>query len=393
MDTGRRILHIDMDAFFASVEQLDNPDLRGKPVIIGRDMRGVVSAASYEARVFGVHSAMPVAQAKRLCPHGVFLPGNRRRYAEISRQVMAVLLEFSPVVEQASVDEAYVDVTGTARLFGPPPELAKRLQARVREATGLSCSVGVAPVKFLAKIASDYRKPGGITILEPEDVPGFLADLPVGRIPGVGSKTLARIAALGVGTCGDVLRYSREFWENQLGEWGRVLHARAMGQGSDRLETREDTKSTSAENTFPQDLSDRVEMRRWLLKQAERVGRDLRRHGWRGRTVTLKVKFADFRQITRSKTLPEATDVDEVIFATATELLDAVKFPNTVRLLGVGVSNFARGACRIALIPDTATERLRGLDKAVDAIRDRHGRAAVVRGRLFEKKEKDKEKE
>ena len=389
MDTTRRILHIDMDAFFASVEQLDNPELKGKPVIIGRDLRGVVSAASYEARVFGVRSAMPVAQAKRLCPNGVFLPGNMRRYAELSRMVMAVLRDISPVVEQASIDEAYVDITGTANLFGPPPEVAALVQRRVREATGLSCSVGIAPVKFLAKIASDFRKPGGVTILEPQDVPGFLAVLPVAKIPGVGSKTMTRIAALGVKTCGDVLKYSREFWEGQLGEWGRVLHARAMGQGSSQLHPETEAKSTSAENTFPKDLHDPNQMQRWLLKQSERVGRDLRRHGWLGRTVTLKVKFASFKQITRSHTLSKPTDLDEVIFQTACALLAQVKSQEPVRLLGVGVSNFTQGSSQLTLVPDAKAERLRSLDKAVDAIRDRHGRAAVVRGRIFEEEEKE----
>ena len=385
MDDAIRILHLDMDAFFASVEQLDDPSLRGKPVIVGKGDRGVVSAASYEARVFGVRSAMPVVQAQKLCPQGVFVGGRMSRYAEVSRQVMAVLGDFSPLVEQASVDEAYMDITGTRNLFGPPPELARSLQARVKEVTGLSCSVGVAPVKFLAKIASDFRKPGGVTIIEPEDVAAFLKDLPVGKIPGVGGKTMPRLAALGVKTCGDVLRYSGEFWERHLGEWGRVLHARAMGRGSTEIVTHGEAKSSSAENTFERDLSDVEELRRWLLRQSERVGHDLRKHGWQGRTVTLKLKFSDFKQITRSHTLGDPTDLDEVVFQTACDLLDAVPLNKRVRLIGVGVSNFAKGPSQLTLLPDGQIEHFRKIDKAVDAIRDKHGKEAVKRGRLFGK--------
>jgi DNA polymerase-4 len=385
MDDAIRILHLDMDAFFASVEQLDDPSLRGKPVIVGKGDRGVVSAASYEARVFGVRSAMPVVQAQKLCPQGVFVGGRMSRYAEVSRQVMGVLGDFSPLVEQASVDEAYMDITGTRNLFGPPPELARSLQARVKEVTGLSCSVGVAPVKFLAKIASDFRKPGGVTIIEPEDVAAFLKDLPVGKIPGVGGKTMPRLAALGVKTCGDVLRYSGEFWERHLGEWGRVLHARAMGRGSTEIVTHGEAKSSSAENTFERDLSDVEELRRWLLRQSERVGHDLRKHGWQGRTVTLKLKFSDFKQITRSHTLGDPTDLDEVVFQTACDLLDAVPLNKRVRLIGVGVSNFAKGPSQLTLLPDGQIEHFRKIDKAVDAIRDKHGKEAVKRGRLFGK--------
>jgi len=384
MDDAIRILHLDMDAFFASVEQLDDPSLRGRPVIVGKGDRGVVSAASYEARVFGVRSAMPVVQARKLCPQGVFVGGRMSRYTEVSRQVMAVLGDFSPLVEQASVDEAYMDITGTRNLFGPPAELARSLQARVREVTGLSCSVGVAPVKFLAKIASDFRKPGGVTIVEPEDVEAFLKDLPVGKIPGVGGKTLPRLAALGVKTCGDVLRYSGEFWERHLGEWGRVLHARAMGRGSTEIVTHGEAKSSSAENTFERDLADVEELRRWLLRQSERVGHDLRKHGWQGRTVTLKLKFSDFKQITRSLTLKEPTDSDGIIFQTACALLDDVTLSQKVRLIGVGVSNFAKGPRQESLLPDPAKERMGKLDKALDAIRGKHGKAALKRGRLFD---------
>ncbi|GAB6037354.1 DNA polymerase IV [Fundidesulfovibrio butyratiphilus] len=386
MEHTKRVLHLDMDAFYASVEQQDNPELRGKPVIIGRNMRGVVSAASYEARVFGVRSAMPVAQAKRLCPHGEYLPGRMSRYAEVSRQVMAVLGEVSPLVEQASVDEAYVDVTGVEKLFGPPEAVARLLQDRVRAVTGLSCSIGVAPVKFVAKIASDFRKPGGITVVEPEAVLAFLETLPVGRIPGVGARMLARLADLGVVTCADVRRYSLTFWEDRLGEWGRALFDRAWGRGSNRVVTEHETKSSSAENTFDADTADPRFLKRWLTRQSERVGADLRAHGWKGRTVTLKVKFADFRQITRSKTIAP-TDSDEVIYATAAGLLDQVSLAPRVRLIGVGVSNFAKSPEQLSLFPDERVEKMRRIDKALDAIRGKHGRGAVRRGRTMEERD------
>ncbi len=386
MDTRQTcIMHLDMDAFFASVEQLDNPELRGKPVIVGRGDRGVVCAASYEARVYGVRSAIPVAHARRLCPQGIFLPGRRARYSEISRQVMAILGDFSPLVEQASVDEAYLDATGCERLFGPPRDMALALQARILRDVGLSCSVGVAPVKFLAKVASDFRKPGGLTIVEPGDVAEFLRVLPVGKIPGVGGKTLARLTSLGVRTCGDVLGYSARFWEDQLGEWGLALHQRARGIGSATLTPHWEAKSSSAENTFERDLADREELKRWLLAQSERVGRDLRRHGWRGRTVTLKLKYEDFRSVTRSHTLRHPTDRDREIFDTACALLDALDLRKKARLIGVGVSNFARGDEQLTLLPDQGQERDSRLDRALDAIRDRHGKTALHRGRLFGK--------
>jgi DNA polymerase-4 len=214
------ILHLDMDAFFASVEQHDDPSLAGKPVIIGCDPRGVVSAASYEARVYGVRSAMPVVEARRRCPHGVFLRGNRHRYSEVSRQVMACLEGFSPLVEPASIDEAYVDITGTETLFGPPEALGRRIKALIRETTGLSCSVGIAPVKFLAKIASDYDKPDGLTLVAPDQVMAFLADLPVGRIPGVGKRAEAKLGRLGIRVGRDMLAYPPEFFRASLRQVG-----------------------------------------------------------------------------------------------------------------------------------------------------------------------------
>jgi len=387
------ILHIDMDAFFASVEQHDDPSLAGQPVIIGHHHRGVVSAASYEARKFGVHSAMPVSEAKRRCPHGVFLPGNRHRYAEVSRIVMATLADFSPLVEPASIDEAYVDITGTETLFGPPETVGRRIKAAVRESTGLACSIGIAPVKFIAKIASDYDKPDGLTVVAPEDVDIFLADLPVAKIPGVGKRAGEALARLGIRRVGDIRNYPPEFFQRHCGKWGLDLFERAHGRGSATVNPERETKSVSAENTFDRDTADRDALAAWLLHQAERVGRELRQEDLRGRTITIKLKFNDFRQITRSRTLPEPTNTDAVIFRTACALLDAEPLPRPLRLIGVGVSHFAPPPPQqLALIAAPATrhhQHAGRIDAALDAIRNKFGRAAIVRGRLFDfRKEK-----
>jgi len=385
--TSGHIVHVDMDAYFASVEQLDDPSLRGRPVIVGVGDRGVVSAASYEARAFGVRSAMPVVQARRLCPQGVFVPGRYARYAELSRIIMACLGRFSPLVEPASIDEAYVDMTGSATLFGGPEDYGMAMKREVRSATGLSCSVGVAPVKFLAKIASDFRKPDGLTVIRETDVQGFLEVLPVEKIPGVGRRTREALALLGVRTAGDMLVHPREFWERRLGKHGPELYDKARGIDPSPVRLSREVKSISAENTFEADVSSREALAVWLLHQSERVGRQLRKKGLLGRTVTLKLKYSDFTQITRSKTLAEPTDCDETIFAAARALLDGVPLGRPARLVGVGVSGFGAVQVRPDLWHDprdsAVRARPRRLDAAIDAIRDRFGRDAIRRGRLF----------
>ncbi len=386
----RRIMHIDMDAFFASVEQLDNPELRGKPVIVGGGARGVVCAASYEARRFGVRSAMPLKTARLLCPRAVLVPGRHGRYAEISRTILEILGRFSPLVEPASIDEAYLDASGLERLFGPPEALAAAVKQAVREGTDLTCSVGVAPVKFLAKIASEVNKPDGIFILRPEDAPAFLRALPVERLPGVGKSALAKLAALGVHSVGDVLRYPENFWERRMGAWGRLIWERARGRDERLVHPEREAKSESAEHTFDTDTRDRDVLRRRLLAQAERVGARIRAQNISARTVTLKVKYADFRQITRSRTLPRRICSTESIFGTACELLDALALEAPVRLIGVGVSRFERTPEQAFLPlpagPEQREQRREQLDGALDAIRSRFGKQALVRGRLFDGK-------
>ena len=381
---------MDMDAFFASIEQLDDPSLRGKAVIVGGEHRGVVSTCSYEARKFGVHSAMPIAEARRRCPHGIYIRPRMRRYAEMSALVREAISRFSPLVEMASVDEAYLDATGLERLFGPVESLGRQLKEAVREATGgLTCSVGIAPVKFLAKIASEQRKPDGLFMLRPEDVPAFLAVLPVRAVPGVGRHFAADLAQLGVKNCGEVSRYSEDFWKRKFGKAGAALWQRAQGIDLREVVPWTPPKSESAEVTLDEDTRDRDVLRTWLMRHAERVGASLRRHGLAGRTVTVKIKYADFRQITRQTTLAHRISSTETIYDTACAILDGVELADRVRLIGVGVSGFEEGGpSQLSLMPEPkpqSEEKRRGrLDRAVDALRERYGRDAVVRGRLFE---------
>ncbi len=391
----RWIMHIDMDAFYASVEQLDHPELRGKPVIVGGRERGVVSAASYEARKFGVHSAMPIGQARRLCPHGVYVRGRMERYQEYSLKVMAVLDGFSPLVEQASVDEAYLDATGLERLFGPVERMGRSIKEAVRQATGgLTCSVGIAPVKFLAKITSDINKPDGLYLLPPGQVEAFLRDLPVSRIPGVGRKFEAALARIGVRTAGDALRFSGEFWSSRYGKAGEHLYDRARGIDGREVEPWTPPKSESAETTFAVDTRDRDFLTDWLFRHAERVGRHLRGQGLSGRVITLKVKYANFKQVTRQISLPEATCATQTIFETGCRLLEELNPREPIRLIGLGVSGFDAPDRKLLLpfMDDTQRrqeERRTRLDKTLDALTGRYGRDAVVRGRLYEAPSKD----
>ncbi|MCR5562632.1 MAG: DNA polymerase IV [Desulfovibrio sp.] len=387
------ILHLDMDAFFAQVEQMDRPELRGRPVIIGGlGARGVVSTASYEARAFGVHSAMPMTTARRLCPRGVFLPGSYGRYGELSRRIMDCLGDFSPLVEPASIDEAYVDATGLERLFGPLPEMIAAVKARVAEVTGgLTCSVGAAPVKFLAKICSEVNKPDGVFILMPEDVDAFLCALAVDKIPGVGDRMGESLRGYGIDTIAQARRYPQSFYATRWGKWGLAFYERLYGRGSDAVTPEHVMKSESRECTFDADTLDRAQLVRALMSHAERVGASLRRQGVRGRVVTLKVKYADFRLVTRSLTMDVATDVTQTIFEKGCELLDRLAPAFPVRLIGLGVSGIGQRAVQM-LLPGTEgrdgrdparEEKRRRLDGALDALRGKFGREVVQRGLLF----------
>lgn len=383
MGFPRRIMHVDMDAFYASVEQVDNPDLRGKPVIVGGSRRGVVCAASYEARKYGVRSAMPVFRARRLCPEGVFLPVRMHRYREVSRRVMGILADISPLMEIISVDEATIDITGTQAVHGPEDALARRLKAAVMDATSLTCSIGIAPNKFLAKIASDMNKPDGLTIVHPEEVAAFLEALPLRKVPGIGERTIEVFKELGVATASDVLRFPLSFWTRRLGKSASKLFEKAQGIDRSPVVPYSEPKSCSAEDTFPTDTDDPSELERGLMAQAENVGRELRKEGLIGRTVTLKVKFSDFKLMTRSCTLSRPTNSTQIIFDTALKLLRGVKLNKPVRLTGVGISNFSRGMTQAVLFPDLEAGRQQRIDKALDAIHDKFGKGSIRRGRLF----------
>ncbi len=368
------IMHIDMDAFFASVEQLDNPQLRGKPVAVGGiGARSVIAAASYEMRKYGVRSAMPGAQARRLCPQGIFLPARMSRYKEKSKEVMQLLQEFSPVVEQSSIDEAYLDAKGLEGIFGSVTSLGKAIKKAMQQHTGLTCSVGCAPVRFLAKIASDLDKPDGLFILKHEQVQDFLHTLSVEKIPGVGKKALEILDALAVRKATDITRYSEDFWKERLGQRGVVLYARAQGIDPTELSVRQEPKSFSAENTFAHDLQDRALMVPYLLKQADKIASELRTHALRAQNITLKIKYNNFKQVTRSKTMKQPVCDTKSIYLEAEQLLSAISLPLAVRLIGIAVSKLDKKAQQMLLFDQATHKKNEQMEQAVDAIRKRFG--------------------
>lgn len=334
------IIHVDMDAFFASVEQLDNPGLAGKPVIVGgTSNRGVVAASSYEAREFGIYSAMPIFQARQKCPRGIFISPRRDRYQEISRQVMSILSSFTPLVEQVSIDEAFMDVTGCESMFGPAPEIGSQIKARIKDRLDLHCSVGIAPLKFLAKIASDMDKPDGLTFIPPEQVEEFIDNLPVRKVSGVGQKAAAHLLETGIVNLGDVKKFSREKLVKRLGKYGHRLFELAHGIDRSRVCRQRPVKSVSTEETLAVDINDKSRLKKYLLKHAEEVGRQLRQKGRKAGTVTLKIKHSDFRQKTRQARLPRLTCSSEKIYQAAVALLENYHLKSPVRLVGVGVSD------------------------------------------------------
>jgi DNA polymerase-4 len=381
------ILHIDMDAFFASVEQLDDPTLKGKALVVGgRSGRGVVAAASYEARHYGIRSAMPIFMAKRRCPDIIVVPPRRRRYKAISKSVMAILHRYSPVVEQVSIDEAYLDATGCRRLHGPPIDMARTIKTDIHRKVHLTCSIGVAPLKFLAKIASDMDKPDGLTVIQPTQQADFIAALPVAKVPGVGNKAQRRLMQLGIDTLGDVLRYQPALLLDRLGRFGHRLIDLANGQDASTITPHSPTKSVSTERTLPSDTIDRQYLRHQLLAQSQEVGRQLRRQGVFARTITLKLKDRDFRQMTRSITLARPSQSSDKIFRTASDLLARQPLSKPVRLIGIGASSLSAAtvARQASLFPevDRLEKDWENVDRTVDRIADRFGSSAVHRGSL-----------
>jgi len=381
------ILHVDMDAFFAAVEQLDHPELRGRCVIVGgRSERGVVTTASYEARRYGVRSAMPMFEARRRCPHAIIVPGRMPRYKTISRRIMRLLQAFTPLVEPVSIDEAYLDISGSERLFGPPEEMAGRIKRTIRQETGLTCSIGGAPLRFLAKIASDMNKPDGLTIIHPCDVPAFIERLPVQKIPGVGKVTQDQLTRMQLRTLGDVQRYPRDMLTTRLGKFGHRLLALSRGEDPTPVTPHTPAKSVSSENTLPRDTGDRSALHGLLLHHAEDVGRQLRRLRLKARTITLKIKHADFQQVTRSRTLKRPIQSSEAILKEADTLLRHYPLARRVRLIGVGASNFVPSEAPVQADLFAATHEppanWEKVDHAVDAINERFGRDAVRKASL-----------
>jgi DNA polymerase-4 len=386
--TTSTILHVDLDAFFAAVEQRDRPELRGKPVIVGGGdptARGVVSAASYEARTFGVHSAMPLRTALALCPHGVFLPVDGRRYQAASRAVMAILRRFTPLVEPISIDEAFLDVTGSRALFGDGPTIAAIIRANIRAEVGLVASVGVATTKLVAKIASDLRKPDGLVVVPPGDEAAFLAPLAIARLWGVGEKTEAALRELGVTTIGELAALPEDLLVRRFGKHGASLGSRARGIDPDPVGGAEPARSISHEHTFDVDTSDSEVIERTLLAMADGVASRLRSSGLRAGTVQVKIRDSTFRTITRQRTLAVPTDLTDPIWQAALGLARPEVRGIRVRLLGVTALHLGERE-QLGLFedaPGAGSERQRRATEAGDAIRRRYGPGAVTRARLL----------
>lgn len=398
MQYPKYIIHIDMDAFYASIEQLENPHFRNKPLIIGGGDRGVVSTCSYEARKFGVRSAMPTHQAKALCPHAIFIPPRMSHYLSISKKIHSCLQNFSPLVEMASIDEAYVDITGMEKVLGTPEAIGKSIQNTIFEITGgLTCSIGIAPLKFLAKIASDENKPHGLFQIKQEDMQNYLAYLPVNKIPGVGKKFYAELQNINIRTCADVIKLPQSFWEMKFKKSGLMLYQYAQGVDTREVEPYTAKKSESAESTLDVNTHNIELLKKYLLMHAERVGASLRKSNLKGRTITLKVKYSDFQQITRQTGLSKNTNNTDTIFHTACTLLNDVPLSKKVRLIGLGVSNFSEATSSQASLFDIGKkntsqneeEKLNKLDSALDNLRSKYGKGAIIRGRLFNQKKKD----
>jgi len=379
----RTILHCDLDAFFASVEQMDDPSLRGKPVLVGGiNARGVVAAASYEAREYGCHSAMPTSVALRLCPHAIVLPGRGERYAELSNGFMSILEDASPLVESLSLDEAFVDVTGSRRLLGDGATIARGIRERTRQELGLVVSVGVAPNKFTAKIASDLEKPDALVIFEEEGLSERLASLPIERMWGMGPKSVVRFHAEGIRTFGDLQQVDPDWLAGRFGENTRRFHELAHGIDDREVVHERIAKSFGQERTFTSDIPDREQLLGILLGEVEQVAERLRRAGARAGRVTLKIRFGDFRTISRSRTLEFPTDATGLLWETAKTIFEewAGESFQPVRLLGFSTGALER-AHQEQLFDDPATERASRIDSATDAIHARYGGRAISRAR------------
>jgi len=377
------ILHIDMDAFYVSVELLERPELRGKPVVVGGqpNRRGVVSAASYEARKFGIHSAMPLRTAGKLCPHAIFLEGRHDLYARWSDRIAEILGRVSPIVEMASIDEAYLDLTGTERLHGPPLAAAHALIRAIGSETHLPCSAGLARTRLVAKVASDQAKPRGLVWVPAGVEAEFLAPLGVRRIPGIGKVTEAALHALGIETVGQLAARSQEKLEETFGQWGTALYRKSRGEDSYEFFVDAEAKSLSHSHTFESDTRDRATLDAMLSHLCQKAAKRLRESGLDARTVTVTIRYAGFETVTRARTLSEPAHLDQVFLETVRQLFDRNwDRGRAVRLVGVELGDLSHGGAQLNLLEAARREKLDKLARATDKLRERFGFAKVQFG-------------
>lgn len=382
----RTILHIDMNAFFASVEQAMNPELRGRPIaVVGSAKRTVITTASYEARKFGVKTGMAIWEAKRCCPELILVAGNNRRYIRTSAGIMGMMMDYTPLVETFSIDEAFMDVTGSLKLFGTPENIACRLKSRIRQRFGLTCSIGVAPNKLLAKLASDMEKPDGLTVIRPEAVAGVLEKAPISDLCGIGRKTEQSLKLLGITTCRELGRYPLEILRRQFGVMGE--HLRRMGRGEDGSPVvpdrdAEPVKSVGHSMTLERDLEQREEILKRLLRLSEMVGRRARRYRVSGRTVGLQVRYADFdTNFVKQQTLPDHINLSDDIYHAAVGILDSVTLEQPVRLLGICLSGLRHREEQLSLF--SSGRKRADAAGAMDAVNDRFGESTLTFGSLL----------
>ena len=379
------IVHVDLDAFFASVEQRDNPALRGKPVVVGADPkqgkgRGVVSTCSYEARRFGIHSAMPISIAYRRCPQAVFLPVNFEKYRRASKQVFEILYQFTPELEPISIDEAFLDITTSYHLFGSPFDVGLKIKERIRKQVGLTASVGIAPVKMVAKIASAHCKPDGLLEIKEAEIESFLSPLTINKLWGVGPKTQKALNVIGIKTIGDLAHTPLRTLQRLLGEHGEQLYRRACGRDDREVLVSDDAKSVSHEHTFEVDTRNRREICHALLEISERLSRRLRKEQLKAKTLTLKIRLKGFKTYTRCHTSAQRTSYTDEIYKTARSLFESFyKEGDDVRLVGIRLTNFEDPYVLDSLFPDPIQEKLEKVHQAVDMIKDRFGEEAIRR--------------
>lgn len=390
---SRTILHIDMDAFFAAVEQLDQPEYRGKPVIVGADPkggagRGVVATASYEARKYGIHSAMPISKAYRRCPHGIYLRGRYKRYAEISAQVMSILHDFSPVIQKISIDEAFLDITSSLNLFGGAEAIAHQIKTRIQKELQLTASIGIAPNKFLAKIASDLEKPDGLVLVKEGEEKAFLQELPISKLWGVGKKTELALNQMGIATIGQIAELSEVDLNRKFGKWGNALWRLSNGIDHRPVETREQQKSISQERTFEEDIDDEELIEKTIFRLADELSRLMRHHKIKGRTITLKLRLHDFSTFTRSRTVSGFIDSTQIIKGVAIELYRKFNKKNMkVRLVGIGVSQLSSVSGEQLGLFEQETPLDEKVTKLLDSLKEKFGDQAVNRATLLDSSE------